>query len=91
MTLRTRFSLHTSSISYFAVMNGPDAFRRFAQQLQKASSQGGGPKLPSGKGMFAGGGAIVALIGGGILLNASLFNGALYSFFAKGFCAEIFV
>lgn len=30
-----------------------------------------------GKGLFAGGGAIVALIGGGLLLNASLFNGVL--------------
>lgn len=58
-------------------MNGPDAFRRLAQQIQKASQQGGGPRIPGGgKGLFAGGGAIVALIGGGLVLNASLFNGA---------------
>ncbi|KAH8104688.1 band 7 family-domain-containing protein [Cristinia sonorae] len=56
-------------------MSGQDAFRRFAQQLQKASQQGGGPRLPNGgKGLFAGGGAIVALVGGGLLLSASLFN-----------------
>ncbi|TCD65270.1 prohibitin subunit [Steccherinum ochraceum] len=57
-------------------MNGPEAFRRLAQQLQKASQQsGGGPRIPGGgRGLFAGGGALVALVGGGLLLSASLFN-----------------
>ncbi len=61
-------------------MNGQEAFRRLAQQLQRANS-GGGPRIPGGgKGLFAGGGLIVTLVGGGLLLNASLFNGAsLYS------------
>ena len=59
-------------------MNGPEAFRRFAQQVQKVAQQGGGPRMPNGgRGLFAGGGAVVALIAGGVLLNASLFNGAL--------------
>jgi prohibitin 2 len=57
-------------------MNSQDAFRRFAQQLQRASQSGGGGGMPGGPGRFlAGGGLIVALVGGGILLNASLFNG----------------
>ncbi|EIW81043.1 hypothetical protein CONPUDRAFT_104172 [Coniophora puteana RWD-64-598 SS2] len=52
---------------------GQDAFRRFAQQVQRASQQGGG--LPPGGGkLFAGGGLLVALVVGGITLNASLFN-----------------
>ena len=58
-------------------MNGQEAFRRLAQQLQRANS-GGGPRIPGGgKGLFAGSGLIVALVGGGLLLNASLFNGVL--------------
>lgn len=56
-------------------MSGQDAFRKFAQQLQRAS-QGGGGGMPGGPGRFlAGGGLIVALVGGGLFLNASLFNG----------------
>jgi len=55
-------------------MSGQDAFRRLAQQLQRAAQQGGGPKIPGGKGFFAGTGLLIALAGGGILLNASLFN-----------------
>ncbi|KDQ25592.1 hypothetical protein PLEOSDRAFT_1044936 [Pleurotus ostreatus PC15] len=54
-------------------MNGQEAFRRIANQLRNA---GGGGPIPGGapKGFFAGGGLLVALIGGGLLLNASLFN-----------------
>ncbi|KAG2033758.1 band 7 family-domain-containing protein [Suillus americanus] len=56
-------------------MNSQDAFRKFAQQLQRASQSGGGGGVPGGPGRFlAGGGLIVALVGGGLLLNASLFN-----------------
>lgn len=55
-------------------MNSQDALRKLAQQLQRASSGGGGG-IPGGKGFFAGGGLLVALIGGGLALNASLFNG----------------
>lgn len=55
-------------------MNGQEAFRRIANQLRNA---GGGGPIPGAapKGFFAGGGLLVALIGGGFLLNASLFNG----------------
>lgn len=61
-------------------MNSQEAFRRFAQQVQRAGGQGGGG-FPGGPGrLFAGGGLLAALIGGGLLLNASLFNGvSLYS------------
>ena len=57
-------------------MDGQEAFRRLANQLRSTSS-GGGP-LP-GKGFFAGSGLLIALIGGGIALNASLFNGPFNS------------
>ncbi|KAI6114299.1 band 7 family-domain-containing protein [Pisolithus sp. B1] len=56
-------------------MSSQEAFRRFAQQLQRAGGAGGGSGLPGGPGrFFAGSGLLLALIGGGILLNASLFN-----------------
>ena len=38
---------------------------------------GGGSRFPS-RGFFTGSGLIVALVGGGLALNASLFNGAPY-------------
>ena len=54
--------------------NGQQAFRRLVVQLRSGSGggRGGGP---SGKGMFAGGGLLAALVGGSVLVNASLFNG----------------
>lgn len=56
-------------------MNGQEAFRRFAQQLQRVQ-QSRGSRMPGGnRGLFAGGGLLVALVGGGLALNASLFNG----------------
>ena len=55
-------------------MNGQEAFRRLANQI-KSTNAGGGP----GKGFFAGSGLLIALIGGGIALNASLFNGPFNS------------
>ncbi|EIM86056.1 uncharacterized protein STEHIDRAFT_169061 [Stereum hirsutum FP-91666 SS1] len=59
-------------------MNQND-FRRFAQQIQKAAGGGGGggggfPRGTPPRGFFAGGGLIVALVAGGLALNASLFN-----------------
>lgn len=63
----TVFSANTSS---FSSMEGQEAFKRIANQLRNASS-GGGPR-----GFFAGGGLIIALVAGGVALNASLFNGA---------------
>lgn len=60
-------------------MSGQDAFRKFTQQLQRAGGSGG--RIPGGKGAFAGGGLLIALVGGGFLLNASLFNGAWQSSF----------
>jgi len=54
-------------------MNGQEAFRRLANQLRSANSRGG--SLPGGgKGFFAGSGLLIALIGGGLAFNASLFN-----------------
>jgi prohibitin 2 len=61
-------------------MDGQEAFKRIQQQLRRAANQGGGGKVPGG-GLFAGGGLIVALIAGGIALNASLFNGTGFSRF----------
>lgn len=58
--------------SLFAkTMSGQDAFRRFAQQVQRAGGSGGRVP-PGGAGLVAG---TIALIGGAALLNASLFNG----------------
>ena len=55
--------------------NQQEAFRRFAQQLQRASKGGGGFPGGSPRGLFAGGGLVIVLVAGGIALNASLFNG----------------
>jgi hypothetical protein len=55
-------------------MNGQEAFRRLTNQL-RSTNTGGSP----GKGFFAGSGLLIALIGGGVVLNASLFNGAFNS------------
>ncbi len=59
-------------------MNSGSAFRQFAKQLETVARQGGGGgNLTPGRGGAAGAGLLVALVGGGLLLNASLFNGAL--------------
>lgn len=58
--------------------DGQEAFRRFTNQLRRAGNVGGGPGAP--KGLFAGSGLILALIAGGVALNASLFNGMALSF-----------
>jgi prohibitin 2 len=57
--------------------NGQDAFRRLAKQIQRASAGGGGGFPGGNRGLFAGSGLLVALVGGGLLLNSSLYNGAL--------------
>lgn len=59
-------------------MNSQEAFRRFAQQVQRAGAQGGGGFSGGPGRFFAGGGLLAALIGGGLLLNAGLFNGASF-------------
>ena len=60
-------------------MNSQDAWRRFSQQLQRATAPGGGgPRMPV-KGFFTGTGLLLALVGGGLALNASLFNGTRLS------------
>lgn len=64
--------------SSFTPMNSQEAFRRFAQQVQRAGGQGGGGFSGGPGRLFAGGGLLAALIGGGLLLNASLFNGASF-------------
>lgn len=58
-----------------AMNSQQEAFRRFAQQLQRASQGGGGFQGGSPRGLYTGGGLVVALIAGGLALNASLFNG----------------
>lgn len=50
-----------------------DPFRQFSQQLQRAGRGG----IPGGGGLFAGSGLLVALVAGGFVLNASMYNGAL--------------
>jgi prohibitin 2 len=53
------------------------AFRRLMNQLQRSAQSGGGGRGPNfgGRGLGAAG-VVAALIGGGIVLSASLFNGA---------------
>lgn len=51
--------------------NGQEAFRRVIMQMKSAGGgRGGGP----GKGLFAGTGLLVALVGGTFVVNNSLFN-----------------
>lgn len=53
---------------------GRDAFAKLAAQLQRqarAGTGGGGP----GRGLLGGGAGLLLLVGGGIALNSSLFNG----------------
>lgn len=57
--------------------NSQEALRRFANQLRKAGNTGGGP---GPKGLFAGTGLLVAIVAGGLALNASLFNGMVQWF-----------
>ncbi|CUA68784.1 Prohibitin-2 [Saccharomyces cerevisiae S288c] [Rhizoctonia solani] len=51
---------------------GRDAFVRFAAQLQRQARGGGGGG--PGRGLLGGGAGLLLLVGGGIALNASLFN-----------------
>lgn len=53
-------------------MSGQAFLRRLNRQIQ---TRGGGGKGPQGA--FAGSAAVVALIVGGLTINAALFNGAL--------------
>ena len=64
--------------------SGPEAFARLAQQFNRARLQatgggggaGGGGGMPGGgKGALAGGGVLIALAGGALALNYSLYNG----------------
>ncbi|KAJ6508697.1 band 7 family-domain-containing protein [Mycena sanguinolenta] len=48
----------------------PDSMRKLANQLRNAGRNAPGP----GKGFITGAGALVALVAGGVALNASLFN-----------------
>jgi hypothetical protein len=55
-------------------MSDQEAFKKFMQQLQRAGSRGGG--FSGGpKGFITGSGLLLALVAGGVALNASLFNG----------------
>ena len=56
-------------------MDGREAFKKIQTQLRRAANQRGGGNFSGGPGgLFAGGGLVVALLAGGIALNASLFN-----------------
>lgn len=60
-------------------MAGREAFQRFAQQLtqqSRARGGGGGGGGPSGGQVWGGGLGLFTIIGGGLLLNSSLFNGS---------------
>ena len=68
---------HIGNLCLKPSMNGQEAFRRLANQFR---ARGGGSPLPGGsKGFFAGSGLLIALVGGGLAVNASLFNGAFNS------------
>jgi len=54
-------------------MSVNDELQRLAKQLQRFGGSGG-RRPPAGAGLGAG--VVVALVAGGLLLNASLFNGA---------------
>ena len=61
-------------------MSGTDALRRLAAQLQAQARASGGRGGPGGQGQvpggfFAGTGLLIALIAGGLGINAALFNG----------------
>lgn len=60
--------------------NGQEAFQRFAKQLRTVGG-GKGPLGGGPRGLFAGSGLLIALVGGGLALNASLFNGAFLILF----------
>ena len=67
-------NLSCDNVTGSSIMNSQEALRRLANQLKTANS--GGSPLPGGpKGFFAGSGLLILLIGGGLALNASLFNG----------------
>ncbi|CAE6533107.1 unnamed protein product [Rhizoctonia solani] len=53
---------------------GRDAFTRFAAQLQRQARAGSGGGGGPGRGLLGGGAGLLLLVGGGIALNASLFN-----------------
>ena len=59
----------------YSMNDQQEALRRFAQQIKRASNGGGGFPGGSPRGLYAGGGLLIALVAGGIALNASLFNG----------------
>ena len=63
-----------STVVPFA-MSGEDTFKKFIEQLQQSGPGGfkGTPRAP--RGSLGAAGVLFALIGGGLLLNASLFNG----------------
>ena len=52
-----------------------EAFRRFMAQMQRRASTGGGGGGLPGRGLFAGGGLVLALAAGAFALNSSLFTG----------------
>lgn len=56
-------------------MSGQENFRRFVAALENQARRGGAGGGPSSRGFFAGSGLLIALVAGGVTLNASLFNG----------------
>jgi hypothetical protein len=73
VTLRHRPSL---SRRISITMNEDPFLKKFLQQVQRAGQSSSGRGFSGGpRGFFTGSGLLIALVGGGFLLNASLFNG----------------
>lgn len=61
-------------------MNDPqEALRRMLKQMQSAGGGGGRFNGPPPRGAIAGAGLVAALVIGGVVLNASLFNGVYFA------------
>lgn len=60
-------------------MSGQESFRRFVAALENQARRGGGGGGPPSRGFFAGSGLLIALVAGGVTLNAALFNGGYFA------------
>ncbi|KAI9183846.1 Prohibitin-2, subunit of the prohibitin complex (Phb1p-Phb2p) [Blastocladiella emersonii ATCC 22665] len=69
-------SRHPFTTNSINTMSGRRAFEGMMRNVTRTASRGSGSGSagPSPKGMFAGAGATIALVGAGLALNSSLFN-----------------
>jgi prohibitin 2 len=71
----------------FSITMSEDILKKFMQQVQRAGQSSSGRGFSGGpRGFFTGSGLLIALVGGGFLLNASLFNGRWFVFLNPGCC-----